>query len=97
MSRKDNSQLWMVPFADLMTCLVILFLALYGVSFNQKKPEYEEAIARLQKELGVKGAAKKIKEIEAAKKDRLNQDHLPWEYRSLIKDYFQAMRPPNKK
>ncbi len=36
-------------------------------------------------------------EIEAAKKDRLNQDHLPWEYRSLIKDYFQAMRPPNKK
>lgn len=67
MSRKDNSQLWMVPFADLMTCLVILFLALYGVSFNQKKPEYEEALARLQKELGVKGAVKKIKEIEAAK------------------------------
>ena len=70
MSGKDNSQLWMVPFADLMSCLVILFLALYVFSFNQKKPEYEAAIANLQKELGVKGAAKKIKEIEAARKVR---------------------------
>lgn len=70
MSGKDNSQLWMVPFADLMSCLVILFLALYVYSFNSKKPEYEAAIANLQKELGVKGAAKKLKEIEAAKKVR---------------------------
>ncbi|MEK7722318.1 MAG: OmpA family protein [Elusimicrobiota bacterium] len=67
MSGKNNSQLWMVPFADLMTCLVILFLALYGLSFQMKKSDYETAIAALQKELGVKPAVKKVKELEAAK------------------------------
>jgi chemotaxis protein MotB len=66
--KKDNSQLWMVPFADLMTCLVILFLALYGFSFSMKGSEYERALAAMQKELGVKGAEKKIVELEATKK-----------------------------
>ncbi|MBI4351684.1 MAG: OmpA family protein [Elusimicrobia bacterium] len=66
--KKDNSQLWMVPFADLMSCLVILFLALYVFSFNSKKSDYELAVAALQKELGVKAAAKKLKEMEVAKK-----------------------------
>lgn len=66
--KKDNSQLWMVPFADLMSCLVILFLALYVFSFNMKKSDYENAIATLQKELGVKSAIKKVKEMEATKK-----------------------------
>ena len=47
MSDKNHSQLWMVPYADLMTCLVILFLALYGFSFNMKKSDYETAMARL--------------------------------------------------
>jgi len=68
MSGKDHSQLWMVPFADLMSCLVILFLALYVFSFNMKKSDYENAIAKLQKELGVKAAATKVKEMEATKK-----------------------------
>ena len=67
MSHKNNSQLWMVPFADLMTCLVILFLALYGLSFSMKKSDYEIAIANMQKEMGVKGAEKKIEELEATK------------------------------
>ncbi|OGR94320.1 MAG: hypothetical protein A2016_04680 [Elusimicrobia bacterium GWF2_62_30] len=57
----------MVPYADLMTCLVILFLALYGFSFNMKKSDYETAMALLQKEMGVKGAENKIKEMEATK------------------------------
>ena len=65
--KKNNSQLWMVPFADLMSCLVILFLALYVFSFNMKKSDYEIAIANLQKELGVKGAGKKVEELEATK------------------------------
>jgi len=64
---KNNSQLWMVPFADLMSCLVILFLALYVFSFNMKKSDYEIAIANLQKELGVKSANKKIDELNATK------------------------------
>ncbi|PIU17674.1 MAG: hypothetical protein COT18_12735 [Elusimicrobia bacterium CG08_land_8_20_14_0_20_59_10] len=62
-----TSQLWMVPYADLMTCLVILFLALYGFSFNMKKSDYETAMALMQKEMGVKGAETKIKEMEAAR------------------------------
>lgn len=66
--KKDNSQLWMVPFADLMTCLVILFLALYGFSFAMKGSEYERALAAMQKELGVKGADKKMEELDATKK-----------------------------
>ena len=64
---KDASQLWMIPFADLMTCLVILFLALYGFSFNMKKSDYENAIANLQKELGVEEAGKKVEEMKATK------------------------------
>lgn len=66
--KQDNSQLWMVPFADLMTCLVILFLALYGFSYNMKGAEYEKALAQMQKELGIKHAEKKLKELEAAAK-----------------------------
>ena len=67
MRAKDHSQLWMVPFADLMSCLVILFLSLYVFSFNMKKSDYEIAIANLQKELGVKSADKKIEELEATR------------------------------
>lgn len=58
----------MVPFADLMSTLVILFLALYAFSYNMKRSEYEKAIATLQKELGVKSADKKIKDMELTKK-----------------------------
>jgi len=65
--KKDHSQLWMVPFADLMSCLVILFLALYVYSFNMKKSDYESAIATLQKELGVREAAEKVKEMKATR------------------------------
>jgi hypothetical protein len=32
-------------------------------------------------------------ELSPAQKDLLNQDRIPWEYRPLIKDYFQAIRP----
>jgi chemotaxis protein MotB len=67
-TKKDHSQLWMIPYADLMTCMVILFLALYGFSYNMKKPDYEIALAKMQQELGIKGADKKLKELESAKK-----------------------------
>jgi len=65
---KKNTQLWMIPFADLMSVMVILFLALYGFSYNMKKSEYEKAIATLQKELGVESADKKIKDMDLTKK-----------------------------
>ncbi len=36
-------------------------------------------------------------DLSPAQKDLLNQDRIPWEYRPLIKDYFQAIRPAAKK
>ena len=66
--KKNNTQLWMVPYADLMSCMVILFLSLYGFSFSMKGSEYERALASMQKELGVKHAEKKLDELNAAKK-----------------------------
>jgi hypothetical protein len=36
-------------------------------------------------------------ELSPAQKDLLNQDRIPWEYRLLIKDYFQAIRPTTGK
>ncbi len=65
---RNNTQLWMIPFADLMSVLVILFLALYGFSYNMKKSEYEKALATLQKELGVEAADKRIKDMDLTKK-----------------------------
>lgn len=62
------SQLWMVPYADLMSCMVILFLALYGYSVNMKKSDYEAAMAKLQQNMGDKNAEAKVKEMEATKK-----------------------------
>jgi chemotaxis protein MotB len=50
-----------------MTCLVILFLALYGFSFNMKKSDYEIAMAKMQKEMGAKTAQSKVQEMEATK------------------------------
>ena len=36
-------------------------------------------------------------ELSPAQKDVLTQDKIPWEYKSLIKNYFQAIRPPRGK
>ena len=52
MSKKhDLTGLWMVPYADLMSTMVILFLALFAYSYVQKPPEYQRAVAHLQKDL----------------------------------------------
>jgi chemotaxis protein MotB len=67
MTNKNTSQLWMVPYADLITCLVILFLALYGFSFSLKS-DYAKAVAVLQKELGAEAAETKVKEMDATRK-----------------------------
>jgi len=60
-----KTQLWMIPFADLMTCLVILFLALYGFSYAMNI-EMEKAVAIMQEELGVEEAEEKFRRAEAA-------------------------------
>jgi chemotaxis protein MotB len=52
MARKvDLTSLWMVPYADLMSTMVILFLALFAYSYGEKKPEYERALAHMQQEV----------------------------------------------
>ncbi|OGR86127.1 MAG: hypothetical protein A3J74_07500 [Elusimicrobia bacterium RIFCSPHIGHO2_02_FULL_57_9] len=45
---EDLSQLWMVPYADLMSTLVILFMALFAYAYSQKSPEYARALAQIE-------------------------------------------------
>jgi chemotaxis protein MotB len=49
--KHDLTGLWMVPYADLMTTLVILFLALFAYAYVQTPPEYERALAHMQKDV----------------------------------------------
>ena len=59
------------------------------------RPEtIEEASQRERSKLDY---AKVPSELSKAQKDLLNQDRIPWEYRPLIKNYFEAIRPPAKK
>jgi chemotaxis protein MotB len=63
--------LWMVPFADLMSTLVILFLALFGYAYLGASTDYERALSAMQKEMSSKKEASKFankeKEAEVAK------------------------------
>ena len=36
-------------------------------------------------------------DLSPAQKDVLNQDKVPWELKGLIKNYFEAIRPPHGK
>lgn len=49
---EDTTQLWMVPFADLMSILTLLFMALFASSYSARPPEYDRALARMEKEMG---------------------------------------------
>src|SRR5438874_1870479 len=52
MSRPNLTGLWMVPYADLMSTLVILFLALFAYSYGtNKSAEYDVAVTHLRTEL----------------------------------------------
>src|SRR5213594_150392 len=58
----------------------------------------EENIEEVSKQERSKLDYRNVKsELSPAQKDLLNQDRIPWEYRPLIKNYFQAIRPPDKK
>ncbi|HOW28474.1 MAG TPA: OmpA family protein [Elusimicrobiota bacterium] len=70
-TEESAEKLWMIPFADLMSTLVILFLALFGYAYLGSSSDYERAIAALQKELAgadkMDSVMKKEKEAEMAK------------------------------
>ena len=69
----NNSQLWMVPYADLMSTLVILFLALYGFAYHAKRPDYETALSKMQEQLGIKVEKKEIEEAKKVEEDLKDQ------------------------
>jgi hypothetical protein len=64
-----------------------------GVKDNLPAPveEIEEASRRERSTLDYRNVKS---ELTPAQKDVLNKDRIPWEYRALIKNYFQAIRPP---
>ena len=60
----------------------------------QNKPKDEEEISQATRQERSKVDYRNVKsDLSPAQKDLLNQDHVPWEYRALIKGYFQAIRP----
>ncbi|MCK5582426.1 MAG: flagellar motor protein MotB [Elusimicrobiales bacterium] len=63
---KASTTLWMIPYAALMTNLMILFMILYAISYA-KKNEFQKAMASMKMDLGVEEAKKEIEEIDKTK------------------------------
>jgi chemotaxis protein MotB len=61
-----STTLWMIPYAALMTNLMILFMILYAISYA-KKNEFQKAVASMKMDLGVEEAKKEIEEIDKTK------------------------------
>ena len=69
-----------------------------GLEGMKDHGEKQENIEEMSKQERSKLDYRNVKsELSPAQKDLLNQDRIPWEYRPLIKNYFQAIRPPAKK
>lgn len=68
----DPGSLWLIPYGNMMTVLMVLFLILYSFTFNQNSSSYEKVLTQLQSEFTQldKKAQKKFeakqKESEAA-------------------------------
>ena len=70
--------------------------AVQGVEANKSQPKdkEEEEISQATRKERAKVDYRNVKsDLSPAQKDLLNQEHVPWEYRALIKGYFQAIRP----
>lgn len=66
-----------------------------GMADGGEKPEDIEEISKQERSrLDYRNVKS---DLSPAQKDLLNQDRIPWEYRPLIKSYFQAIRPAAKK
>ena len=74
---EDLTQLWMVPYADLMSTLVLLFMSLFAMSYAERPPEYDRALARIEIELSDDVQAReRRKETELAVKIKEELDRL---------------------
>lgn len=51
MNDEELSQLWMVPYADLMSTMVLLFMSLFAYSYNSRAPAVEKALARIEQDV----------------------------------------------
>jgi len=70
--------------------------AVQGFEANKPQPKDkdEEEVSQATKKERSKVDYRNVpSDLSPAQKDLLNQDHVPWEYRALIKGYFQAIRP----
>jgi chemotaxis protein MotB len=66
---EDMTQLWMIPYADLMSTLVLLFMSLFAYSYSEHPPEYDRALAHMEKELSSGAQADtRLKEMDMAVK-----------------------------
>jgi len=72
------TSLWMVPYADLMSNMVILFLSLFAYSYVTRTPEYERAVARLENEVAPQ-------KQEEQKRARLEEAQLAVDLKGLLK------------
>lgn len=78
-SSTDLTHLWMVPYADLMSTMVILFMALFASAYSQKSPEYDRALAQIERDLSgqkrAQEAQARLRETELAVriKDEMNR------------------------
>ena len=61
---------------------------------EEKKQDLEEQSKQERSKLDYRNVTT---ELTPAQKDTLNQNSIPWEYRQLIKQYFQALRPQETK
>jgi chemotaxis protein MotB len=60
----DELDLWIIPYADFMSTLMILFLMMFVFAYNSKtERRYSDVITQLQKSLGGKVTEKVVKEM----------------------------------
>lgn len=62
-----NEDTWVIPYANLMTILMIFFMVLYAFAILHKGAQYEKAMASIQKAMG--GSEAQLKKIEDMEKE----------------------------
>ena len=74
---EDMTQLWMIPYADLMSTLVLLFMSLFAYSYSEHPPEYDRALAHMEKELASGAQADtRVRETDLAVKIKAELNRL---------------------
>jgi len=86
----DTSGLWIVPYADFMTVLMIFFLLMFAFAYTAKtKQQFEKIVSSIQQEMG--GEVKKDlieKMIEQEKTDQIKSKVDDIISKSNLKDYI---------